>query len=97
MDKFNRIHSLQKELKVDIIALIETRVIDSRIKCFCSIFPNRWNWAAIIADGYSGRIIILWLRKIGIISPIVHSRYALHLIISLTSENQCILCVVYNI
>lgn len=95
-DKMNRIKTMKKEFKLDIIALVETRADDLRIRRLCAKFSKQWNWASIAAEGYSGGIIILWLRKIGKISPVAHSRRALHLILSLPCGNHCFISVIYN-
>lgn len=96
LDKINRIRSMKKDLKLDLIALVETRADDSRIRCFCSKFSKQWNWDSTSSKGYSRGIIILWHQKIGKITPVAHSKHALHLIISISCGNRCIFTMLYN-
>lgn len=55
---------------------METRADDARVSHLCDKFAKYWDWAAIPADGYSSGIIIFWLKNLGNISPVVHSRCA---------------------
>lgn len=95
-DKINRIRRITMENHIDILALVETRANGDRVVRFCNHFARNWNWVAIPADGYSGGIIILWRKQIGKISPVVHSRRALHLIFSSSADHPWIISVVYN-
>lgn len=95
-DKLNWIRAFMNYLNLDIIALLETRTDESRVSHVCDKFSKYWNWLAIISDGFSGEIIILWIKHIGGITLVAHSHRALHLIISPPSKNKGILLVVYK-
>lgn len=95
-DKLNRIRRLIGTLQLDLVALVETRADENRVARFCSKFAKNWNWAAVAAEGYSGGIIVLWQKRIGFVTPLIHSRRALHLIISSSSNVHWLLTVVYN-
>lgn len=95
-DKLFRIRRLMRDNRVDIFALVETRVNTERVFRLCTPFVKKWNWVAIASDGYSRGIIILWLKHLGRISPVAHSRRALHLIFSSSADHQWIISMVYN-
>lgn len=65
MNKLNRIRRLMKELKLDIVALVETQVDENRVSRFCLKFTKHWNWLTLTTKGFSGEIIILWFKWIG--------------------------------
>lgn len=75
---------------------METRANKDRVNRFCAKLPHCWKWAPILADIFSGRIIVIWNSSIGLVSPIAVSRRALHLIISFDSSGSWIIFVVYN-
>lgn len=78
------------------ICLVETRGNKELVDCFCAKFPQNWEWAVILADGYSRGILVSWNKTMGRVSPIVASHRALHLIISHGSSGNWIITVVYN-
>lgn len=59
-----------------------------------ALSSGAWNWAAILAEGYSGRIIILWKSSIGKITPLAIFRASVHLAICSFSHG---LVVVYHL
>lgn len=95
-DKINRMRRLISENHINIFALVETRANDERVLHLCSHFAKSWNWVAIPMDGYSRGIIILWLKYLGRISPVAHSRRVLHLIFSSSANHPWIISLVYN-
>lgn len=50
------LHFIRKD-KPWIICLLETRANDDRVDRFCSKLPRCWEWAAILAEGYSGALL----------------------------------------
>lgn len=89
------LHFIRKD-KPWIICLLETRANHDRVDRFCSKLPRCWEWAAILAEGYSSGIIVLWNCRIGLATPVAVSRRALHLILSPVSSKVSILSFVYN-
>lgn len=90
-----RIHDFIKNSHPDFLCLVETKTNASRIYRFCAKLDRRWDWAAIPSVGFSGGIIVLWSRSIGLVTPIAVNRHALHLVIS-TCDHSWILTTVYN-
>lgn len=68
----------------------------NRVERFCSKFTRRWLWAAIVAEGYSGSIIIMWRHHIGLVTPLDFPRMNLHLVVMPNSRETCLLSIVYN-
>ncbi|XP_039119691.1 uncharacterized protein LOC120255989 [Dioscorea cayenensis subsp. rotundata] len=95
-DKINRIRRIMRENHVDLFALVETRANEDRILRLCNQFARVWNWVAIPANGYSGGIIVFWLKHLGKITPVAHSHRALHLVFSSFADHPWIISVVYN-
>lgn len=79
-----------------VVCLVETRANSNRVDHFCSKIPQNWEWAALLANGFSGGIIVLWNKALGLVSPITVSRRALHLIISPYHSTNWIISVIYN-
>lgn len=50
----------------------------------------------MLSDGFSGGIIILWHKNVGLVTPIAVSKHALHIIISSVSNKNLVLSLVYN-
>lgn len=92
----NRIRHLMQTLHPSLVCLVETRANADRADRFCAMFTRNWNWAALLADGFSGGVIILWNKHLGQVSPIAVSRRALHLVISSSRFTSCIISVIYN-
>ncbi|XP_039118464.1 uncharacterized protein LOC120254413 [Dioscorea cayenensis subsp. rotundata] len=86
----------RRALTFSLCVLLKPEANDSRLDRFRSLVPNSWDWAAIVADGYSGGIIALWNKNIGQVTPIAVSRRALHLVISLDNVSSVIVLIVYN-
>lgn len=42
------------------VCLVETRTNDDWVNCSCAKLPNSWDWAVILAEGYSGGILVAW-------------------------------------
>lgn len=96
LDKINRVRLMNRNHKPMIMYLIETGVDCDHVFRFCSTFSRGWNWAAIVANGYSGGIITLWRDGLGHVTPIVKSNYILHLVISNPSLDSLIISIIYN-
>lgn len=95
-DTFTRIKFLMKKFKPLIFCLVETRADNGRLDKFCSKIGKCWAWAAIVAEGYSGGIIVAWQRHIGKVTPIVRSRFVLHLVITNCRNESWIISTIYN-
>ncbi|XP_039120948.1 uncharacterized protein LOC120257557 [Dioscorea cayenensis subsp. rotundata] len=76
--------------KPSLLCLVETRANEDRLNRFCGKLPNSWDWAAILANGYSGGILVTWNKSLGLVTQVSISRHALHLIISIGSANWLI-------
>lgn len=95
-DKLCRICRIMKDKRVDIFALVETRANEDPIYRLCTQFVKFWNWVSIPATGYSGGIIVFWLKTLGRIFLVAYSHRALHLIFSSSADHPWIISVVYN-
>ncbi|XP_039144058.1 uncharacterized protein LOC120281255 [Dioscorea cayenensis subsp. rotundata] len=95
-DSFSRIKFFMKKYKPLIFCLVETRADNGRLAKFCSKLSKRWAWAAIVAEGYSGGIIVAWQRHIGKVTPLVRSRFVLHLVITNCRNESWIISTIYN-
>lgn len=82
IDTSSRVLCLIRKFNPIIVSLVETRANSDRVDRFCKKVPKHWEWAAILADGFSGGIFVLWNKAIGMVTPIAVSRRALHIIIS---------------
>lgn len=91
-----RILNLIRKHKPSLVCPIGTKANNVRLNCFCSNIFMSWDWAAILAEGFSGGIITLWNRNIGYVTPIAASRRALDLIISPDNLTHYIVFVIYN-
>ncbi|KAJ0967195.1 hypothetical protein J5N97_024112 [Dioscorea zingiberensis] len=91
-----RIRALIRDLHPDIICLVETRADENRALKFCRKFAKAWEWAAIPSIGMSGGIITLWNKRVGQVTPIAQSQFALHLIISSELPKEWIFTTIYN-
>lgn len=69
-----RIFRIIRQDKLSMICLVETRANSERIGKFCSRLSRDWDWAAILADGFSGGILVCWKKDIGLVTPIAFSR-----------------------
>lgn len=70
------------------VCLVETRANENQVECFRTKLPNSWDWAAILAGGYSGGILVAWSKSLRWVSPLAASRRALYLIISHNSSSN---------
>lgn len=95
-DTSSRIKFLMKKIKPLIFCLVETRADNGRLDKFCCKLSNHWAWAAIVADGYSGGILVFWQKHLGKVTPLVKSRYVLHLVITNSKNESWVLSTVYN-
>lgn len=86
---------IMHRLKPDFICLLETKTNSDRILRFCNRLKPRWDWATILASGFSGGILILWRQQVGCVTPIAISKLALHLVIT-TSFDSWVLFAIYN-
>lgn len=77
-----------KKYKPILICLVETRTNDDRLQRFCSKLKYPWKWATVLAEGYSSGILTIWNHKIGDVTPLVRSRFALHLVITADQSND---------
>lgn len=85
-----------KKFKPMIFCLVETKTNDDRLERFCSKLKSKWNWAAIVAEGYSGGIITIWSHSIGYVTPLVKSKHVFHLVITTSTAKTWIISTVYN-
>lgn len=69
-----------------LFCLVETRASSDRVDCFCKKISKNWDWAAIMADGLFGGIIMFWNMIIRQVTPIASFRRALHIVISSDSS-----------
>lgn len=92
----NRIKDPLIKIKLDIYCFIETRPDEARVGCFCKHLEKWWEWAAILAQGFSAGILILWNHGIGKVTPIALICYTLNLVISTSRPSHWVLSVVYN-
>ncbi|XP_039118690.1 uncharacterized protein LOC120254702 [Dioscorea cayenensis subsp. rotundata] len=95
-DTSARVFRFIKKFKPQVVCLIETRANLERLDRFCKKVPNQWGWAVILADGYSGGIIVLWNTVIGQVTPLAFSRHALHLVVSSALSKTFLISVIYN-
>lgn len=95
-DTTSQIKQMMRKSKPHIICLVETRANENRLNRFVSTIDHKWGWAAIEANGYSGGIIAIWQRQIGLVTPVARSRYALHLVISAGSHSDWVLSIIFN-
>lgn len=93
---FNCIRKIIKAQKPSFVCLVETRLDESRVLQFVSSFRHVWEWATIPSLGYSGGIIILKRRLLGIITPPAISKRCLHLVIYSQFLVSWIISMVYN-
>lgn len=91
-----RIRRLIKKHNLSIACFVETRADSDRLDLFCSKFSRTWEWASILAEGFSGGIIVIWKKSLGQVTPLAVSRRALHLIISPTPSSNHIISIIYN-
>ncbi|XP_039136217.1 uncharacterized protein LOC120273617 [Dioscorea cayenensis subsp. rotundata] len=96
LETVDRIFSLIRSHHPSIFYLVETHANGARVDRFCGKFAKKWNWAALLADGLSGGIFIIWKKHLGLVTPIAVSRRALHLVISPSFNSSWILSVIYN-
>lgn len=95
-DTTSQIFQMLKDLKPLILCLVETRTDKVRLDRLCAKVGRKWCWATIEVEGYLGAIIAIWKKHIGLVTPIVKSRYALHLVISTVENKDLMLSVIYN-
>lgn len=95
-DTSNRILKFLRQDKPSVLCLVETRADSSRVDRLISKLSRLWRWAAILANGYSGGIMVIWNSRLGLVSPIAISRRALHLIISYDQSHSWLISVIYN-
>lgn len=96
LDTTSRVFHPMKKYKPIMICLVETRTNDDRFQRFCSKLKYPWKWVAILAKGYSGGILTIWNHKIGDVTPLVRSRFALHLVITADHSKNWIISTIYN-
>lgn len=95
-DTSARVFHLIKRFRPLIVCLVETRANSERVDRFCNKIPRHWEWAAILADGFLGGIIVLWNPIIGMVTHLAISRHALHLVVSTTMSKTFIISMIYN-
>lgn len=59
-DTSSRIKYMMKNINPIIFCLVETCVDNNRLDSFCLKLDPKCDWAAIVADGYLGGIIVTW-------------------------------------
>lgn len=75
---------------------METRADNGRIDNFCSKLGHNWVWAAIVAEGYLGGILVIWQKQLGKVTLIAISRYVLHVVVTSAKNETWILSTIYN-
>lgn len=78
-----------------IFCLVETKANPTRTLSFCKLFNMNWDWASVTMTGYSGGIIILWKREIGLVTPILRTKTSI-LVISSSVSVSWVIFIVYN-
>lgn len=78
----SRIRDCMARLKLNFLCLVETKANAPIILCFCRQYHRWWDWAAIPFNSLSGRILVLWNKAVGNITPVASSRTVLHLVIT---------------
>lgn len=79
---------MMRKFNPNIFCLVVTRADNDNIDKFCSKLGGKWAWAAIVADGYSGKIIVTWQNNMGKVTPLVKMRYALHLVVTTNKDES---------
>lgn len=92
----SRILHLIRSHRLVMVCLVETIANFNRVDRFCNKISRSWNWTALLADGYSGGVIVLWRKTLGVVSPVAVSRRAVHLVISPSSSTNLIIYIIYN-
>lgn len=95
-DTYSRVLRFIKVIKPLLVCLAETRANSEQVDHFCSRIPRNWQWAAILSDGLSGGIIVIWNPIIGQVTPVASSHRALHLVVTTQASLSSIISVVYN-
>lgn len=94
-ETFTRVLHLIRSHRPVIVCLVKTRANSERVDCFCSKIPRHWEWAALLANGYSGGIIVMWNKEFGHVALFAVNK-ALHLIISPYPSSIFIISIIYN-
>lgn len=92
----NRIKDLISNIQPHIICLIETKTYTNHLNHICRKFSRVWNWVAIVANGLSGGIIILWSHSLKNITSLAATKMSLHLVI-FNEDDRWILSAIYNL
>lgn len=95
-DTSSQVFRFIRTFKPMLVCLVETRANSDRVDRFCKRIPRSCDCAAILVDGFSGGIMVLWNKSIGQVTLVVVSRRALHIIISSDSTNSFLVSVIYN-
>lgn len=85
-----------KKFRPTLICLVVTRANDDWLQRFCAKLKSQWKWAAILAEGFFGGIITIWNHKLGYVTPLVRSRFALHLVMTTGLNMNWIILAIYN-
>lgn len=72
-ETYIRLRQLLRKHNPTIFCLVETRADSARLNRFRSKLSQVWDWAAILDEGMSGGIIVLWKRNIGQVIQMVVS------------------------
>lgn len=75
---------------------MKTRADDTKIIVFCAKLGKEWDWAVVVANGFSGGIITLWRKHIERVTSVTVSRKAFHLVISYNNNVDWVLYIIYN-
>lgn len=92
----NRFWEFVNKHRPQIICLIETKADVDRCHHFCKRLSKDWNWAALLAQGMPGGLMIFWKNGLGPYHPLALSHNIIHLVISSTPLDGWILSIVYN-
>ncbi|KAH7653288.1 DNase I-like protein, partial [Dioscorea alata] len=84
-----------KKRSSDFLCLLETKTISPRLHYFYAKLNHSWEWVVIPSNGFLGGILVHWKHSVGSVTPVVVSRWALHLVIP-TKGMTWIQSTIYN-
>ncbi|XP_072967970.1 uncharacterized protein [Typha angustifolia] len=94
-EALDRCRVMIKELKMDMLALLETHTSWDEAEQVTRSLGCCWAWFAILAQGKSRGILVLWKKDIGWVDVAAISRYATHLTVTLQTGQTWIWSMVY--
>lgn len=64
-DTSNKALDFIHKFKPLVVFFVKTKANEDRILRFCRRLPTNWDCAAILAEGFSGGILVSWNKRIG--------------------------------